>query len=155
MIVLRFLVGLPLLGVVVAYLFRPQILSWGELPLPAGMRWLGAAVSVLAVGLLVWIHVNLDRNFSGELRIRPDHRLVTTGPYRYVRHPMYSAFFLLFGGFLLLTANVLIGGFGLVVIGLVVAFRIAREERMLLQAFGEDYRRYQARAGRFLPRIWD
>ncbi len=152
MVWLRLLVALPVLAVVVVYMFRPQILSWAALPLPAPWRWLGAAISALAVGLLLWIHLALDRNFSGELRIRRDHTLVTTGPYRYVRHPMYSTFQFLFTGILLLTANGFVGGAGLLVVGLVMARRIEREEQMLLDAFGEDYRQYQARTGKFLPR---
>ncbi|MGH9557190.1 MAG: isoprenylcysteine carboxylmethyltransferase family protein [Terriglobales bacterium] len=153
MLWLRLGLALPSFAVVVAYLFRPQVLAWAALPVPAAGRWLGAALSTLAVGLLLWIHLTLDRNFSGELRIRRDHTLVTTGPYRYVRHPMYSTFLLLFAGFLLLTANGFIGGAGLVMVGLVMAVRTSREEQMLLEAFGERYREYMARTGRFLPRL--
>jgi protein-S-isoprenylcysteine O-methyltransferase Ste14 len=153
MVWLRLLLALPTFAVVVVYLFRPQVLAWAALPLPASLRWTGTALSALAVGLLLWIHVTLDRNFSGELRIRRDHTLVTEGPYRYVRHPMYSAFVLLFTGFLLLTANGFIGGMSLATLALVIARRTPREEQMMIGAFGNQYRQYMARTGRFLPRL--
>ncbi|MCI0354434.1 MAG: isoprenylcysteine carboxylmethyltransferase family protein [Acidobacteria bacterium] len=149
---IRGLVALPLFVVVGIYVFRPEVLAWADLPLPASLRWVGTAFSLLALGLLLWVHVTLDRNFSGDLRIRRGHTLVTTGPYRYVRHPMYSAFFLLLFGFLLLTANGFLGGVGLAMMGLVAALRTAREEQMLRDAFGDEYRQYAARTGRLLPR---
>jgi protein-S-isoprenylcysteine O-methyltransferase Ste14 len=149
----RLFLVLPFLGLSVAYLFRPDILAFASLPLSDIWRWLGAVLTLAALPLAFWVHISLGRNFSTDLRIRPEHTLVTSGPYAYVRHPMYSVFFVLFTGFLLLTANIIIGGIGLPTLVLVMLVRIPREEQMLLATFGDQYRDYMQRTGRLLPRF--
>jgi protein-S-isoprenylcysteine O-methyltransferase Ste14 len=151
---LRMLLLLPLLGAILTYIFYPQGLSWASLPVPVELRWLGTGLQVLAFGLLVWVHRALDRNFCTTLRIRPDHTLVTSGPYRWVRHPMYTVFVLAFVGICLQTANWFLGGFGLLALALVMIFRTPMEEAQLLARFGDEYRHYMERTGRFLPRLF-
>lgn len=136
-----------------AYLFNPRVLAWADFPLPYSLRWAGAFLSVVALILAAWVHRELGLNFSPYLRIRGQHRLVTTGPYRYVRHPMYTVFFLIFLGYLLLTANWFVGGIGIVTLIVVMIVRTPKEERMLLERFGEEYRAYMARTGRYLPKL--
>lgn len=149
----RIFVGMPLLLAIVLYLVQPQILNWSSFYLPRGWRWAGAAVFGVSVALLAWVQETLGRNFSHELRIRSDQTLVTSGPYRYVRHPMYSALFLMIIGMGLLAANWFIGAFGILFIFLLMFFRTPREEEMMVQAFGEQYPRYAETTGRFLPRL--
>jgi protein-S-isoprenylcysteine O-methyltransferase Ste14 len=151
--ILRVLVALPLIVVTCVYMFKPAILGWAAIPVPEAWRWAGALLATVALGLLVWIQTELGTNFSGELRIRSDHRLVVAGPYRYVQHPMYTCFLLMFAGFMLMTANCFLGGVGFVVVLIVMLLRTPREERMLAETFGEDYLQYAARTGRFLPRL--
>ena len=76
--------------------------------------------------------------------------LVTHGPYRWVRHPFYMTAALLMASVTLLTANWLIGASSLLVLGL-LAIRTPKEEQMLIERFGDDYRRYMARTGRYFP----
>jgi protein-S-isoprenylcysteine O-methyltransferase Ste14 len=145
---------LPLfLAAMVAWLYEPSLLPWANLPFPDAARWAGVPVFALGLGLLIWVHATLDRNFSPYLRIRDDHTLVTSGPYRWVRHPMYTAFLLLMAGLCLVSAHLLmlVSGFGLLLA--IVQFRTPREEAMLIGAFGEDYRAYIARTGALLPRL--
>jgi len=149
----KILLGAPAMLAILVYLFRPQMLNWSNLALPPAWRWAGAAILAVSVAGLAWVHSTLGRNFSTELRIRPDQTLVTSGPYRYVRHPMYSAFFLLFSGMGLLAANWFIGTAGLLALILIVLFRVSREEEMMVNAFGDQYRRYASTTGRFLPRV--
>ncbi len=149
----RLFAGIPLILVTFAYLFRPRVLAWASFSLPVEARWLGAALCAASVPALWWVQQHLGRNFSGELRLRSDHTLVTTGPYRYVRHPMYTVFLTLLTGFLLLSANWFIGGGSLAVVIVILIFRTGREEDMLLEAFGEQYQAYLNRTGRFLPRL--
>jgi protein-S-isoprenylcysteine O-methyltransferase Ste14 len=147
------MIAIPLLGGFVMYLIRPEAVAWAELPLPGWLRWLGLAVAAISLALMTWVNKALGKNFSTELRIRDDHTLVTTGPYHWVRHPMYSVFVLFFGGCFLLTANWLIGALAAAGLGIVMIFRTPVEERMMIQAFGDVYREYMRRTPRYWPRV--
>lgn len=148
----RIFLGLPFMVGLVLYMFHPHALRRTYFPISDFWRWTGAVIFALASALMIWVHVSLGKNFSSELRIRSDQELVTWGPYRHVRHPMYTAFFLLTIGMGLLSANWLIaaGGLGVVVF---LPFRLHKEEEMMARAFGDRYRQYAATTGRFLPRV--
>jgi protein-S-isoprenylcysteine O-methyltransferase Ste14 len=148
---LRIVLAGPLVAVLLAYMIRPEGLSWAALPLPEWARWAGLAMAWAALPLLWWVHWALGSNFSGLLHVREDHTLVTYGPYRWVRHPMYSVFYLYMGGILLLTANWLIGGLMLAGLTAVIITRLRREEAAMIEKFGDSYRQYMERTGRFLP----
>jgi protein-S-isoprenylcysteine O-methyltransferase Ste14 len=147
------LLALPWFGVLFLYLFSPSSLAWAALPLPLGLRWAGVGLAVLSLALLFWVHRALDKNFSGTLRIRADHTLVTHGPYRWVRHPMYTVFLLNMLTMFLLSANALLGLLSFTLLSAIITLRIPREEAMLIEAFGDAYRAYQKRTGRLLPRL--
>jgi protein-S-isoprenylcysteine O-methyltransferase Ste14 len=103
---------------------------------------------------LFWrTHKELGRNWSVSLEVRDKHELITGGVYRYVRHPMYSAFFLWAIAQFLLLPNWVAGLSGIVGFGTLYAFRVAREEQLMLEAFGEEYRAYMKRTARVLPWI--
>lgn len=106
-----------------------------------------------ATGLYLWTHWHLGRHWSPRMSIRLDHQVITTGPYRWVRHPLYALNFLLFLGAFGMTANWLVGAVGIVSSSL-IAGRAGEEEAMLLEHFGEPYASYMKRTGRFLPRFW-
>ncbi len=78
---------------------------------------------------------------------------MTSGPYRYMRHPMYTALFLSMAAILLLTRSWLVGGVPLVGLCVIVLLRVEREERVMIGKFGDAYRDYMKRTGRFLPRV--
>lgn len=149
----RVLLALPGLVLLVVYLFAPSWLRWSEVPLAASLRWAGAGLFLAALLLLVWVHAALGRNFNTTLVVRGDHELIMRGPYRYVRHPMYSAFALLFTGMFLLSANLLLGLLGGVVFLFLVAGRTPREEAQLQERFGAAYEAYRARTGALVPRF--
>jgi protein-S-isoprenylcysteine O-methyltransferase Ste14 len=88
------------------------------------------------------------------LEIRQNHGLVTDGIYRFVRHPMYSAYFLWALSQALLLPNWIAGPAGLVGFGTLFAFRVRREERMMLAAFGDAYAEYAARTKRIIPGVF-
>ena len=131
----------------------PQLLGWADMDLPLWVRLLGAVLALGALGLFVWIHRTLGNNLSATLRIKDNHTLVTDGPYVLIRHPMYSAFYLLHVAVFFLTSNWFIGVTWLVGLSLIVVLRVVREEAMLLERFGDDYRTYMRRTERFLPPI--
>jgi protein-S-isoprenylcysteine O-methyltransferase Ste14 len=150
---LQLMIAIPLLAGFVTYLIRPEAVAWAELPLPGWLRWLGLALAAIALALMTWVNKTLGKNFSTELRIREDHTLVTTGPYQWVRHPMYSVFVLFLGGCFLLTANWFIGALAAAGLGIVMIFRTPAEERMMIEAFGDVYRDYMRRTPRYWPRV--
>ena len=135
------------------YILFPQTLVWAKVPLPAWVRLVGAFIAVLALVWFIWIHRSLGYNHSVRLKIRESHELVTDGPYRWIRHPMYTAFFILHLAAFLLTANWFIGITWLAGMTAIIFLRVKREEAMLIAAFGSEYRTYMEHTGRFIPVI--
>ncbi len=117
---------------------------------PVALRWVGVALVVIIVPLLAWIHRTLDRQYSAQLEIKSEHKLITEGPYARVRHPMYTVLSFFSLGEALVTANTLIIVFAVL---LFVAFPLVakQEEQMLIDTFGEEYLEYMKRTRRFFP----
>jgi protein-S-isoprenylcysteine O-methyltransferase Ste14 len=116
--------------------------------------WLGLLFAAAALLMFQLTHRALGRNWSVSLDVREDHRLVTDGVYRRVRHPMYSAFWLWAVAQALLLPNWVAGLSGIVGFGILFFGRIAREERLMLETFGEPYREYMSRTHRVIPMIF-
>ncbi|MFO7772349.1 MAG: isoprenylcysteine carboxylmethyltransferase family protein [Dehalococcoidia bacterium] len=135
------------------YIWFPQALAWATVPLPAWARILGCLLGVAALLWFVWIHRSLGSNHSARLRIKDRQVLVTDGPYRWIRHPMYSAFYLLHVAVFFLTANWFIGVTWLAGLTITILLRVRREEEMLLERFGDQYGSYMDRTGRFVPPV--
>jgi len=129
----------------------PHFAAYTFHPLQA---WLGLLVAIAALFMFHLTHRALGRNWSVSLDVREDHQLVTEGIYRRVRHPMYSAFWLWAIAQALLLPNWVAGFSGLVGFGILFFGRVAREEGMMLETFGDDYRAYMARTGRIFPSIF-
>src|SRR5688572_23111065 len=146
-IAVRFILALLLVPALFAYMFQPDILSWAALSLPEWMRWLGVLLGLASLPLLLWVHWALGSNFSGTLHVREEHTLVTHGPYRWVRHPMYSVFYVFMLSILLMTANWLVGGVSLLALTLVMVARLKNEEATMIEKFGDRYREYMRRTG--------
>lgn len=134
------------------WLGTPTI-SFAQTPLPEAVSWLGYVTALAGVGLLAWAHDTLGRNFSPWLEIRGDHALVTNGPYRWVRHPIYSAGLLLVLGTGLTSANLLVLAGPALGLAVLLALRLPDEEAMLASTFGAAYHDWAARTGRLLPRL--
>jgi protein-S-isoprenylcysteine O-methyltransferase Ste14 len=140
-------------SLIVIALVNPAWMSWSCLPLPLWLRWCGAGLGVVAVGLLFWVHHALGQNFSPQIRIRQEHALCTSGPYRWIRHPMYMVLYLLSMAWLIALANWLVGLFWLTIQTIIIPARIHKEEAELVEHFGDEYRAFMRRTGRFLPRL--
>ena len=130
---------------------RPRFADYSFQPV---MAWLGAALFVGALWLFYKVHRELGRNWSDSLEVREQHALVTDGLYRYVRHPMYTAFFMWAVAQVLLLPNWIAGPAGLVGFGTLFLFRVGREEQMMLDNFGDAYRAYMKRTARLIPGIY-
>ncbi len=145
--------ALPFFVLLVSYLIDPSRYGFAHLPLPDSLRWLGAAFFLLSIAWSFWVNFTLATNFSGMLVVYEGHQLIDRGPYRRIRHPMYTGFITLMVGVFLLTANWLIGLPPILIILIVMFVRTPQEEAMLLAHFGDEYRAYMDRTGRFLPRL--
>ncbi len=149
----RILVALPMMVIVVSYLVDPSRYAFASLPLPEAARWTGAVLLYVSIAWCFWVNHALARNFSGMLVVYEGHQLVDHGPYRRIRHPMYTGFVGLMVAILILSANWLVGLPPLLIIAVVMWHRTPREEDMLLEHFGDAYGRYMERTGRYLPRL--
>lgn len=134
------------------YLVTP-LLAFADYTFASPVPWAGSVIMVLSLWLFFRSHADLGANWSQTLEIRVGHRLVTTGVYASVRHPMYSAILLFSLAQGLLLANWLAGWSALLSVAVMFALRIPREEEMMRDAFGEEYRRYMSRTGRLFPRL--
>ena len=129
-------------------------LSFGQFALPDSIRIAGFIVGVYGIWWFYRIHRTLGDNWSPVLEIRREHTLITGGPYRYVRHPMYSDMLLWLVSFALVSANWF---YALTVsTGLIILFsvRIPDEEKLMMEHFGEQYRAYMKRTKRLIPFIF-
>jgi len=132
------------------YLFTPW-LDFANYNLPEWSGWIGTAVFAGSVLMLWRSHADLGRNWSATLQILGQHSLITTGVYRYIRHPMYTAHLLWAIAQGLLLSNWLAGWAFLVLSVPLYIVRIPKEEQMMLDHFGEEYRAYQSQTGRLIP----
>jgi protein-S-isoprenylcysteine O-methyltransferase Ste14 len=133
--------------------FLSPWVDFAHVPLPEPVRWAGGAVLAVGVWYFSRTHAALAHNWTPLLEVREGNTLVTTGPYRLVRHPMYSSALVVNVGVSILSANWLAAAG--VLLGLLVLFagRIPDEERMMIDAFGDEYRAYMERTGRLMPKL--
>lgn len=143
--------GLGIIPAVFALTGQPRGLTYA-LSLPQLVA--GTLVFIAALWLFWRTHRDLGRNWSVTLEIKDEHQLVTSGVYRQVRHPMYSAFFLWALAQALLLPNLVAGLSGLVGFGILFAFRVGREEAMMRETFGAEYDAYVARTKRIIPGLY-
>lgn len=143
--------GLAFYGGLLSWMLYPPLVGWAAIALHPALRWLGAGLATFGVALQLWALHHLGRNVTPTAVARPDVELVDSGPYRRVRHPLYSGMLLTVPGFGLLSANLLVLAGGVLTFA-VVAVRTRREEEELLARLGDAYADYRDRTGRFLPR---
>lgn len=124
-----------------------------EYPLHPIPYALGLVVMVAGLWLFHRSHTDLGINWSVTLQMRENHTLVTSGVYARIRHPMYASMFLLGIAQLLFLPNWIVGPAYLVGFGLLYAFRVKAEERMMLDRFGAEYTAYTERSGRLFPTV--
>ncbi len=146
------LLGSSLAGMAV-YCVDADLMGWAAFPVPAFLRGAGFLLCLAALALFRSVLRALGRNFSTTLTIAEGQSLVVRGPYRWVRHPMYVSFVILWIGYLLLSADWFIGLTGIAGFIHAMVIRTPKEERMMIDRFGDEYREYMARTGRYLPRF--
>ena len=149
----RGVVALPLLLAIVLHLVNPPWMARASWPASPALRWLGVALGFVAVPAAWWVFRSIGRNVSETVLVKERHELVTCGPYRWIRHPLYATGLLALAGIGLMLASwviLLLTLIALLAIRLVV---IPLEEKALTARFGEAYRDYACRTGRLVPRV--
>jgi protein-S-isoprenylcysteine O-methyltransferase Ste14 len=144
--------GLALWLGVFAYLLNPAWMNWSRLDLPEWARWVGVGMGALADVMAYWVFSHLGNNVTPTVATRSSAMLVTGGPYRWVRHPLYTMSMIACLGFALLAESWFIALMAVVSFS-VLAIRVPREEAKLIEKFGDAYRNYIKTTGRYLPRL--
>jgi len=116
--------------------------------------FLGFPVLFLGIYLFFWSHSELGENWSPviEKRFAKSKKLIKTGPYKYIRHPIYTASFIVLFGFFILTANWILIGIPLLILIAFYIYKIPREENSLIDNFGQNYKDYMKKTGGLLPK---
>jgi protein-S-isoprenylcysteine O-methyltransferase Ste14 len=138
---------------IIAYVINPAWLSWATLPLPLWLRWTGVGIALAGFALLQWAQNTLGKSWSDTPRMMKEQALVTAGPYKFIRHPIYTAFLLILGSTLLISSNWLIGLAFVAMTALEIASRIGFEEALMIEYFGDQYREYMQKTGRLFPKV--
>jgi protein-S-isoprenylcysteine O-methyltransferase Ste14 len=142
------------LGVIPGFYVVTGAPRWADYPPRLWAVPVGAVVYAAALWLFRRSHKDLGKNWSITLEIRDQHRVVSEGVYALIRHPMYTAFWLMGLGQAFLLPNWFAGLSGLVGTAVLFFLRVEKEEQMMLDTFGEEYRAYMGRTKRIIPRIY-
>jgi protein-S-isoprenylcysteine O-methyltransferase Ste14 len=139
---------------IILYLLAPPWFGWSQLPFPALLRIVGIILGISSLPLLIWTHRTLGKYYAPVLELKEKHTLIDIGPYSRVRHPMYSVFIIFTLSMALITVNLFVTIFSIVVVS-VFPFIAKQEEEMLLKQFGSEYQSYMEKTGRFFPSFFD
>ena len=134
------------------YLINPGWMAWSKIGLPESVRWLGVGIGILCVFGIYWLFSSIGSGITPTSATRNQHTLVTSGPYRWVRHPLYTVGSSLFIAFGMMADNWFIAGLGILTF-ILMAVRTPKEEANLIEKFGDEYREYMKRTGRFFPKL--
>ena len=148
------LLGVGGIGMIIpiVYVFS-SVLDFADYELPDWLGWAGAVLFGVATWMLWRSHADLGSNWTPTLGIRNDHTLVTNGVFKKIRHPMYAAHLYWAIAQIMMLHN-WIAGFSFIIASLPLYFlRIGREEQMMIDKFGNEYKEYMKVTGRFFPRI--
>jgi protein-S-isoprenylcysteine O-methyltransferase Ste14 len=126
-----------------------------------GTRWIGSGrrkrrigliLNVAGITFLVWAQQRLGRNWSQTVSVKEGHELVTSGLYRWIRHPMYT------GGFIACLGSAIVAGgafvFLLLFLGAIFLWRVGAEDKLMEQKFPNEYPEYKKRTKGVIPFVW-
>ena len=136
------------------YIFFPGYFSFAYvLSYPDWLRWLGALVLAGGITILGAAHHHLGKSFHSLVVSKEDQALVETGPYRWIRHPIYTAYLMNYIGGGLLASNLILTIVPVAMFAILVVIRMGKEEAVLIERFGQEYLDYMKGRGRLTPRI--
>ena len=151
-VLVRLTVAAPLFLSMIAYAVNPEWMRWSAVGMPVWLRWLGVACGLTGIPLIFWVMRTIGDNISETYLTKEDHSLVTSGPYRLVRHPLYAVAIFAFAAIGVIAANWFIIAMVSVALAGVYFYVIPREEAALTKKFGDAYRDYARTTGRLVPR---
>jgi protein-S-isoprenylcysteine O-methyltransferase Ste14 len=135
------------------YLTNPAWMAWSSIGLPEWVRWLGVGLGLIAVSGVYWLFSSIGSGISPTSATREKHVLSTKGPYRWIRHPLYT-----FGSSLFISFGMMADSWFIALLGILafigMAVRTPKEEANLIEKFGDEYRDYMKHTGRFLPKLF-
>ena len=128
----------------------PSPFDWLVIPHTTSSAWVGASLCVSGLMFAIWARVILGRNWSGVITLKEGHELIERGPYRVVRHPIYTGILAMFAGTAIAMGS--FGGFlGLLLVFVSFWLKLKREEDLMLKHFPDEYAVYQRRVKRIIP----
>jgi len=134
------------------YIFFPGVFKFTyALAYPDWLRWLGVITLAAGISLLGLAHYHLGQSFNSLVVSKEDHQLVTSGPYQWIRHPIYTAYLINYIGGGLIASNLVLTFIPVIFFSLMIIDRIPREEALMREEFGQDYIDLEKRTGRLLP----
>jgi protein-S-isoprenylcysteine O-methyltransferase Ste14 len=134
------------------YLINPNWMAWSKIGLSTSTRWIGVGIGVLCVFGIYWLFSSIGTGITPTSATRKEHKLVTRGIYRYIRHPLYTFGSSMFVAFGMMADNWFIATLGILTF-LLMAIRTPKEEANLIAKFGDEYREYMKHTGRFFPKL--
>jgi protein-S-isoprenylcysteine O-methyltransferase Ste14 len=152
----KFLVFLAAIGMMIVpmiYVFTPWLNSF-NMALPDWGRWIGVMFFGFAVVLFWWVHKTLGENWSPILEIRKDHTLIAKGPYKYIRHPMYTQIWIWVICQWLILSNWIVGIVGVLAWSILYFIRLPEEENMMIEQFGQEYKDYTKKTKKIIPWVY-
>jgi protein-S-isoprenylcysteine O-methyltransferase Ste14 len=148
----RVLIALTLGAAIGAALAAPSVAP--ELRMPAPLWMAGLSVMWLGIALRCWAILALGSGFRTTVEVQPGQAVVSSGPYRWIRHPSYAGLLLIVAGFGASLANWLSLAACVVLPLPAIVWRIHVEEAELNRVLGQAYRTYQSERARVIPRLW-
>ena len=135
------------------YLINPAWMAWSKIGLPEWVRWLGVGIGILCAFGIYWLFSSIGSGITPVSATRKEHKLSTSGIYRWVRHPLYTI-----GSSFIVSFGMMADNWFIILMGVLafigMAVRTPKEEANLIEKFGDEYREYMKRTGRFLPKVW-
>ena len=151
MFVVRVLGFFLMIAWLVLYAINPFWIGILTIPFPIWLRIVGFVLGLISLGFWTWTQAVLGTQWSAQLQLRENHNLVTRGPYNQIRHPIYTSLFVYVTSLVLLTANIAFAVLAVLVIA-VFSIRVPKEEEMMIKVFGEEYKTYMQRTGKYFPK---
>jgi len=148
----RLLIGTIIPTFILLCAINPSWMRHVQSPYPVWGMWTGTVLTLVGIVFLAWTHVCLGKEWSVNLQLRDDHRLIRSGPYSRIRHPMYTALFAIYIGLGLISNNY--AALILILMAVIsLLLRVPKEENMMVEKFGDEYRAYMEKTGRFFPKL--
>ena len=150
---IRGILGLPAYVFIIEWILPKTHFTWAYLAFPVMVNWIGLVLLFFSLYFFWWAFRSIKTEYHGTVGFHEAHSLITTGAYRYIRHPINVSFIPVMVSIFLLTSNWVLGILLISVSTIVCLVRSPFEERQLIKKFGKEYENYMKTTGKYLPKI--